>query len=51
MKKFLSLLTALVMICVLLIPSASAAGKSDDLVVLYTNDVHCQVDQVKDSGT
>lgn len=51
MRKFSSLLLALVMTLALLVPTTWAAEKSNDLVVLYTNDVHCQVDQVKNKDT
>jgi len=53
MRKLTSLLLALLAALTLLSPaSARAAEKSSDLVVLYTNDVHCQVDQAKDkTGT
>ena len=51
MRKFLSTMLALVMTLALLVPSAWAgtAPKSNDVVVLYTNDVHCQVDQATDA--
>ena len=51
MRKFSSLLLALVMTLALLVPTTWAAEKSNDLVVLYTNDVHCQVDQAKNKDT
>ena len=45
MKKALSLLIALVMVLALVPAVASAAGvfDADDIVIIFTNDVHCQV--------
>lgn len=46
-KKLLSLLLVLCMVLSLTCTAFAADGaamKSDDIVVLYTNDVHCQVD-------
>ena len=48
-KKFLSLLLALVMICSLVSGMAFAddekAERKADIVILYTSDVHCGIDQ------
>ena len=50
--RVLSVLLALVMVLALLPTSVFAAGeKSDDIVVLYTNDVHCGVDAGTPEGT
>lgn len=49
-RKILSLLLALVMVFSLT-GSAFAAG-TDSIVIVYTNDIHCAVDQIKsDDGT
>ncbi len=46
MRKLLSVALALIMLVTLLVPSVFAAGgKSDDVVILYTNDVHTYIDQ------
>lgn len=44
MKKFLARLCAFAMVIAMLVPGkvAQAAEKSDDIVVLFTNDVHCE---------
>ena len=49
-KRILALLLTLVMV-LSLIPMTSAEGtpKSDDVVILFTNDVHCSVDQTDTS--
>ncbi len=45
-RKILSVVLVLMMLVSLMVPSASAAGtKSDDIVILYTNDVHTYVDK------
>ena len=46
-KKFLSVLLILVMICSLACGMASAEGaeRSADVVILFTSDVHCGIDQ------
>ena len=44
MRKIVSLLLALLMVLAMSVP-AYAAEKSDDIVVLFTNDVHCAVDE------
>ncbi len=43
MKKFLARLCAFAMVIAMLVPGkvAQAAEKSDDIVVIFTNDVHC----------
>lgn len=49
MKKFFTFLVALVMSLSLLpvtLTQVAAASNSSDIVILYTNDVHCAVDQV-----
>lgn len=45
MKRFKALLLAVALVFTVLSPlsSAQAAAKSDDIVILYTNDVHCAV--------
>lgn len=45
MKKFLSRFFAVVLALALVIPgsAAHAEEKSEDIVILYTNDVHCEV--------
>ncbi len=46
MRKILSAVLVLMMLVSLLVPSVSAAeAKSDDIVILYTNDVHTYVDK------
>lgn len=49
MKKRLSLMVALVLAIALIIPGQSVYADSDekskDIVILYTNDVHCAVDR------
>ncbi len=46
MRKKLSVFLAILMLVTLLVPSAFAEeAKSDDIVILYTNDVHTYVDQ------
>ena len=46
MRKRLSVVLVLAMLITLLVPSVAAAdGKSDDIVILYTNDVHTYIDQ------
>lgn len=50
-KKFLSLLLVLCMVLSLTCTAFATEGtetKSDDIVVLYTNDVHCQIDPKND---
>ncbi len=50
--RLLAVLLALVMVLSVLPTMAFAAGeKSDDIVVLYTNDVHCGVDAGTPEGT
>ena len=48
MRKFLAMMLSLVMVLGLMVPAASAAeepvAKSDDIVLLTTNDVHCHID-------
>ena len=46
MRKFLSVLLAMVMVLSLMVPTAFAAEEtSDDTVVLYTNDIHTYIDK------
>ena len=46
MRKFLSTALVLVMLVTLLVPTAMAEdAKSDDVVILYTNDVHTYIDE------
>ena len=46
MRKFLSAVLVLVMLVTLAVPSVMAAeAKTDDIVILYTNDVHTYVDE------
>lgn len=46
MRKKLSVILAILMLVTLLVPSAFAEEvKSDDIAILYTNDVHTYVDQ------
>ena len=46
MRKFLSAVLVLVMLCSLAVPSVMAAdAKTDDIVILYTNDVHTYLDE------
>ena len=40
MRKFLSLLLTLAMVCSLAV-TAGAAEPKEDVVILHTNDVHC----------
>ena len=44
-KRILALLLTLLMVLSLLPMSFAEDAKSDDLVVLFTNDIHCGVDQ------
>ncbi len=45
MRKILATLLSLVMVLSLSVPAAWAEEpKSDDIVILYTNDVHCHID-------
>ena len=49
-KRIVALLLTLVMVLSLMpMALAEETPKSDDLVILYTNDVHCGVDQSEDS--
>ena len=43
-KKLLSLFAALLAVAVLLLGGCGADDKRDDIIVLYTNDVHCSID-------
>ncbi|MBE6919579.1 MAG: Cna B-type domain-containing protein [Ruminococcaceae bacterium] len=46
MRKFFATLLALVMVLSLMVPTAWAAEeKSDDIVILYTNDIHTYIDK------
>ena len=45
-KRFLNCLKNTVLLCVLTVPVLADAGKSDDIVILYTNDVHTYIDGV-----
>ena len=46
MRKLFSAVLVLVMLVTLLVPSAMAAeAKTDDIVILYTNDVHTYLDE------
>ena len=46
MRKFFSAVLVLMMLVSLMVPSVAAAeAKSDDIVILYTNDVHTYVDK------
>ncbi len=49
--RFLAALLVVAMIAVLLPTAAFAQEKSNDIVVLYTNDVHCGVDATYDKET
>lgn len=50
MKRFITLLLIAVMtLCCL--PSAFAASESEEVIILYTNDVHCAVDENNPEGT
>ncbi len=42
-RKMLEILMALTLTAVIVLP-VSAAGTGDEIVILYTNDVHCGVD-------
>ena len=44
MKKLIALLLAVCMVLGLMTTVFAADGKSNDIVILYTNDVHCAVD-------
>jgi 2',3'-cyclic-nucleotide 2'-phosphodiesterase (5'-nucleotidase family) len=50
-KKIVALLLAMVMILTVLPTMAFAADGKNDIVVLYTNDVHCGVDAGTPEGT
>ncbi len=43
MKKFLSLALAILMV-ICFVPQNVSADTTDDIIVLYTNDVHCAID-------
>lgn len=50
MKKYLALLTAALMLCAVPVAASDAAseeteGLKNDVVILYTSDVHCGIDQ------
>lgn len=49
-NRFLAMLLALVMVLTVL-PTMAFAAKSEDIVILYTNDVHCGVDTNNPEGT
>lgn len=49
--RFLAALLVVAMVAVLLPTAALAQEKSNDIVVLYTNDVHCGVDATYDKET
>ena len=51
MKKFLARLCALALILALVVPGTitQAAEMSDDIVVLFTNDVHCEIGEADGS--
>lgn len=44
MKKFISVFLALIMMASLAVPVSAETEKSDDIVILYTNDVHTYID-------
>ncbi len=46
MRKLTALVLALVMVLALAVPTLAAGTKSDDIVILYTNDVHTYIDDV-----
>lgn len=50
-KKIVALLLAMVMILTVLPTMAFATDGKNDIVVLYTNDVHCGVDAGTPEGT
>ncbi|NCB63889.1 MAG: multifunctional 2',3'-cyclic-nucleotide 2'-phosphodiesterase/5'-nucleotidase/3'-nucleotidase, partial [Clostridia bacterium] len=53
-KKMLSLLLALAMVCSMVMPAFAAEtspANGDQIVILHTNDVHCQIDQATDKDT
>ena len=44
MRKILAMLLALVLVVGLMVPAAAAAPNTEDIVILYTNDVHTYID-------
>ena len=44
MKKTLSFLLAFTLLLAIMIPVSAGSGKSEDTVILYTNDVHTYID-------
>jgi len=44
MRKLLTLLLAMVLVLSMAVPGFAAEEKSDDIVILYTNDVHTYID-------
>ena len=44
MRKILAMLLALVLVVGLMAPAAAAAPNTEDIVILYTNDVHTYID-------
>ena len=46
MRKFLSFLCSMLLVATLCVPvSAAATGKSNDIVILYINDAHANLDR------
>ena len=44
MRKFLAMLLTLALVLSLAVPAFAEDAKSDDIVILYTNDVHTYID-------
>lgn len=44
MRKILALILSLVMVMAIAMPATAETAKSDDVVILYTNDVHTYID-------
>lgn len=43
-KKILAMLMAVTMVAGIIVPGMSAKAGDNDIIVLYTNDVHCSID-------
>ena len=45
MKKVFAIMLLLVTLLLFAVPVVADAAKSDDIVILYTNDVHCGIEE------